>query len=173
MPAVPVTVGQTITSTTENNVLDWVAQTEYQSADLVRNNTVAFLDSATLVIPVIAGATYAFESNLMYDTPSTADIVIRFSYPSGTTGLISNAGFLTSVTTNTNAMNMQATSLSSTSITQSYGGVATGTVLSITPSGGISVTTAGSFVIGFGQSVATATNTLLKQWSWIRLSRIL
>lgn len=173
MPAVSVTVGQTITSSLENFLLDSVAQTEYQSADIVQNNTVGFLDSGTLVIPVLVGAAYSFESNLMYDSPSSADIVIRFSYPSGTTGLISNAGSGTAITTATNALNQQATSLSGTSITQTYGGVATGTVISVTPSGGISVTTAGNFVIGFGQGTATATNTLLKKWSWIRLSRVL
>lgn len=172
MPAVPITVGQTITSTAENNFLDWVAQTEYQSADLVVNNSVAFTDSATLVIPMLTGASYSFEANIMYDSPSSADIVIRFSYPTGTTGLISNAGSGTAITTATNALNQQATSLSGTSITQTYGGVATGTVISVTPSGGLSVTTAGNLVIGFSQSTATATNTLLKKWSWIRLSRI-
>lgn len=172
MPVVPVLVGQKLTSTLENNLLDWVGRTVYQSADIVRNNTTTILDSTDLVIPVSVGASYSFESNMMYDTAAAADIVIRLSYPTGTTGLISNAGSGTAITTSTNAINQQATSLSGTSTSITYGGVATGTVLSVTPSGAFSVTTAGVIYIGFGQSTANASNSLLKKWSWIRVSRV-
>jgi hypothetical protein len=173
VPVVPVFVGQKITSTLENNNLDWVAQTVYQSVDLTRNNTTTFLDSFDLVVPVLASASYTFESNLMYDTAAAADVVMRISYPLSTTGLISNGGSGTGITTATNAINQQATSLSSTQITLTYGGVGTGTVLSVCPSGGFTVFTTGGFLtIGFAQSTANASNSLLKKWSWIRLSRV-
>lgn len=172
MPAIPALTGENITATYVNNKLDWTAQTKQQTADLTRNAQITFLDSADLVIPLVAGASYSFESNLMYDTAAAADIVIRISYPSGTTGLISNAGSGTAITTATNAINQQASSLSSTSVSLTYGGVATGTILSVNPSGGFTVgVTAGNLVVGFAQATSNASNSLLKQWSWIRLSR--
>lgn len=170
MPAVPVTVGQTITSSLENALLDWVDQTEYQSVDIPIISQVTFTDSATLTIPVLVGA-YALDSNILYDTVAAADIIIRFSYPSGTTGWISNGGSGTAITTATNAINQQATTLSGTSITQTYGGVASGTILAVRPAGGFTVTTPGNFVIGFSQGTSTASNTILKKWSWISLRR--
>lgn len=171
MVAIPALVGEDITSSYFNQKLDWTAQTVYQGADIIRNAQVTFVDSATLVIPVVSGASYSFESCLMYDTAAAADIVIRISYPSGTTGLISNSGSGTAITTATNPINQQATALSGTSTSLTYGGVATGTILTVNPSGGITVTTAGNVVIGFAQATSTASNSLLKQWSWIRLSR--
>lgn len=172
MVAVPVLVGENITVDYVTKKLDWTAQTEYQTVDLTVNNTVTISNSSDLVIPVVAGASYAFESCLLYDTASGPDIKIQISYPSGTTGLIYNGGSGTAITTASNAINQQATSLSGTSITNNYGGVAAATILAVLPSGGITTPTAGNLTIGFAQVVATAANTLLKQWSWIRLSRV-
>lgn len=172
MVAVPVLVGEDITVDYFTKKLDWTIQAQRQTVDLTVNNATTISDSADLVIPVVAGASYAFDSCLMYDTASGPDIAIRISYPSGTTGLIYNGGSGTAITTAANAINQQATSLSGTSMTTSYGGVAAGTIMAIVPAGGISVTTAGNLTIGFAQVVATAANTLLKKWSWIRLSRV-
>jgi hypothetical protein len=172
MPAVPVTVGQIVLAATENNLLDWVDQTEYQSVDLPQISSTGFVDSATLIIPLVAGGVYVLNSLLYIDTPAAADAVIRFSYPTGTTGLISNGGSGTAITTATNAINQQATALSGTSATQTYGGVAAGTILEVKPSGGFTVANAGNLVVGIGQVVSTATNTILKKWSSISLKRI-
>lgn len=171
MVAVPTLVGEKLISTSFDKKLDWTAQTESQTADLTRNNTTAFLDSADLVIPVLAGASYDLDSRLFYDTASGPDIAIRISYPSGTTGLIANNGSPTTISTATNAINQQATALSGTSITFNYGGVAAGTIMTVFPGGGITVVNNGNLIIGFSQVVATASNTLLKQYSRIRLSR--
>lgn len=171
MVAVPALVGEKLTSSYFNGKLDVVAVNKQQTADLTRNNTTTVLDSADLVIPVVAGASYAFESCLMYDTASGPDIAIRISYPSGTTGMIFNGGSGTAITTTTNSINQQATVLSGTSITNNYGGVAAGTIMAVVPMGGITVATSGNLTIGFTQVVATASNTLLKAYSWIRLSR--
>jgi hypothetical protein len=171
MVAVPALVGEDITSTYFNQKLDWTAQTKVQTADIIRNAATAFLDSADLVIPVVAGATYSLESCLMYDTAAAADIVIRISYPSGTTGLIANLGSGTAITTTTNAINQQALAVSGTSFSATYGGVAVGTIVTVNPAGGLIVTTAGNLVVGFAQSVSTASNSLLKAGSWVRLCR--
>lgn len=172
MVAVSILVGEDITVDYLTKKLDWTIQAQRQTVDLTVNNTATISDSADLVIPVVAGASYAFDSCLMYDTASGPDIAIRISYPSGTTGLIYNGGSGTAITTAANAINQQAVSLSGTSMTTNYGGVAAATILAVVPSGGISVTTAGNLTIGFAQVVATAANTLLKKWSWIRLSRV-
>ena len=170
MVAVPILVGEDITVTYLTNKLDWTAQTKQQTADLTVNNTTSFTTSADLTIPVIA-ASYSFEACIMYDTASAADFALQITYPSSTTGLIANNGSPTSITTATNAINQQATALSGTSITLNYGGVAAGTIMAVLPSGAITVAIAGNLVIGFSQVTATAANTLLKRYSWIRLSR--
>lgn len=172
MPAVPILVGEDITVAYLTQKLDDTARNKYQTADLTVNNTVTISDSADLVIPVTAGFSYAFESCLMYDTASGPDIAIRISYPASTTGLIYNGGSGTAITTASNTINQQATSLSGTSITNNYGGVAAATIMTVLPSGGITVVVSGNLTIGFAQVTATVANTLLKKWSWIRLSRV-
>lgn len=174
MVAVPILVGEDITVVYLTQKLDWTAQTEYQTVDLSIISQTTYTDSGDLVIPVIAGASYSLESVMLYDTASGPDISIRFSYPTGTTGLISNNGQLTTVTsgTTTNPINLQATSLSGTSAIFNYGGAAGGTFVTASPSGGISVTASGNLVVGLAQVVSTASNTILKRWSWIRLARV-
>lgn len=171
MPAVPSLVGENITKTYFDTKLNEVGNTKVQAVDIVRLSQTAFLDSTDLVIPVTAGGTYSFESSLVYDTAAAADVVIRLSYPSGTTGLITNYGSGTAITTTTNAINQQALALSGTSFSLTYGGVAVATLMGVNPSGSLFVTTSGNLIIGFAQAVSTASNSLLKAGSWARLCR--
>lgn len=166
-----ITNGVDLSSNAIQAYFDQTAKTVQQTADLVRLSQTTFLDSADLVIPVTAGFAYSLQSCLMYDTAAAADIVIRISYPSGTTGLIVNGGSGTAITTATNAINQQATALSGTSLSLTYGGVAVGTILGVTPSGSLFVTASGNVVIGFAQAVSTASNTLLKKGSFVQMSR--
>jgi hypothetical protein len=172
MPAVPILVGEDITVAYLTQRLDETAKNKYQSVDLTVNNSVVISNSVDLVIPMLASASYIFESCLFYDTASGPDIAISIAYPVNATGLIYNGGSGTAITTAVNPINQQATSLSGTSLVTNYGGVAAGTIMTVWPSGGITTTGAGNLTIGFAQVVATAANTLLKKWSWIRLSRV-
>lgn len=172
MVATPILVGEDITNTYLTQKLDETARKKYQSVDLPIISQTTFTDSGDLVFPVTAGFSYALESCLIYDTASGPDISIRLSYPTGTTGLIYNGGSGTAITTASNAINQQATSLSGTSLINNYGGVAAGTFIAVLPSGGFTVTTSGNVTVGIAQVVSTASNTILKRWSWLCLARV-
>jgi hypothetical protein len=172
MVAVPILVGENITDSYLTQKLNDTAFKKYQTIDFPIISQITYSDSADLVIPVTAGASYTLETCLISDTASGPDISVRFSYPSGTTGLIASNGQITTAAGSTNAINLQATSLSGTSVAFNYGGSAAGTFVAATPAGGFSVTNSGNFTVGIAQVVSTASNTILKKWSWICLARV-
>jgi hypothetical protein len=173
MPIIPFVSGQDTLSADFNAALDAVRVAKYQTVDLTRNNTVAFLDSSDLVIPLLANAVYVMESSIIYDSNTTADVQLRFALSAGSALLrIAPWGALNTATTATNAIAQQATDAAST-YTVTLGGAGTGTMITARPTG--IVTTAAvpaNLVVGFAQAVANVSNTLLKQYSWLAVTRV-
>jgi hypothetical protein len=169
----PLLAGQDLSPTFFNATIDNARSMRYKTTEPTRNNTTTYLDSTDLVMPVAANAAYILDSCLFYDTSAAADIKIRMSLPPGSTALIAPWSSGTGITTNTNSINQQGSAPISNVIEWIAGGVASGTVMSIRPTGWINVAgTAGNLVIGHTQNTATAVDTLLKLGSWFAISRV-
>lgn len=169
----PVLAGQNLTADFFNTSIDNARSMKYQKTDLTRNNTTTYLDSTDLVIALVAGAAYTFEGLFFYDTSATADIKIRITLPTGAVSLISPWSSGTGISATANPLNQQAVADVSDVNEWIAGGVAIGTLMSIRPVGWINVTgAAGNLTVGFAQNTASAVNTLLKQGSWIALTRV-
>jgi hypothetical protein len=163
---------QNMTASFFNTAIDNMRTIEFQTADSIRNNTVVFLESTDLKVPMAEDSTYVFEGYFFYDTTAAADIIIQLRAPVGTAMLIAQWGSGSAISTATNSINVGAVSNTS-SLNLVYGGVSAGTVLSVNPRGSIvTVGSSGYFSIAHAQNVATAGNTLLKQGSYFTLARI-
>jgi hypothetical protein len=165
MPLVPFFAGQDATSTTLNAAFD-IIQTAYQGADSTPvNNSVVLAASTYLTLPVAASGFYIYESMILYDTNATADFQHLIVLPVG--GTNGNLSRLTANTASTLTYNAD------TSLSTASGGVASGTILACERTGLISIAGAvGNVSIQFSQNTATAVNTILKQGSWIRLTKV-
>jgi hypothetical protein len=169
----PMAPNQNMTAPFFNDSIDNARTIKYQAADSIRNNTILFLDSTDLTAPMVALASYIFEGYFFYDTSATTDIIIRLRAPIASALLISQWGSGTGITTATNSINMGAVS-GITTVDLVYGGVSSGTIMSVNPRGWISTLgdTTGGFVVAHSQNVAAAGNTLLKQGSYFTLARV-
>lgn len=173
MPLNPLLAGQDLTSTFFNASIDNARSMKYQKTDITRNNTTTYLDSTDLVLPVLANAAYTFEACFFCDTSATADAKIRLTLPASSAALIAPWSSGTGITTSTNALNQQGAAPVSNVVEWVFGGVATGTIVTIRPAGWINIAgTAGSLTIGFAQNTASAVNSLLKTGSFFIVSRV-
>ncbi len=140
-----------------------------QLSDQTRNNSVTLLSSTDLVLPVAANSNYIFESQLICDSNTTADIKYSFLIPAGASLRVSawTGGALdTALQTGIYHDAFDGTQFSSE-------GAGSGTMMTCRPGGRLAVAgTAGSLTVQFAQNTANVSNTLLKAGSWIRLSRV-
>lgn len=174
---VPMVANQDVRAGFFNSSIDNMRSVAYQTSDVsVTNSATTFQLATDLIIPaLVANAEYIFESCLFYDTPAAADINIRIRLPFIGAICIANWGSGTTITGATNNIDQSAITSSGTGSTIEfiYGGVAAGTVMCVRPAGWIRMSTAsGDLAIDFVQNVASATSTILKQGSWIALTRV-
>lgn len=171
---VPMTSDQDLAAEFFNDSIDNTRMVAYQTADQTVNNTTTYLESTDLVIPVTADASYILESCFFYDTNSTADIKIRIRCPTVTgISLVAPWSSGTAITGVTNNINQQGSGPPVTDFEMPCGGVSAGTVLSIRPAGWIEIFTgSGNITVAFAQNTANVSNTILKQGSWLALSRV-
>jgi hypothetical protein len=169
----PMAPNQDVTAAFVNTCIDNMRTAVYQTADVTVNNTATYQDSADLVLPLDFLASYVVESCLFYDTNATADIKIRFNFP------IINAASLIAPWSSGTAITGTSNSINQNGVHNSFtfefvcGGVSAGTVMSIRPVGYIETGTSSvPFTVGFAQNTATAVSTILKQGSWIAVSRV-
>jgi hypothetical protein len=145
---------------------------DVMTADVTVNNSTTFVDSG-LAIDVVASATYEFFAWLRYTGGNTPDIKISPSSPSGTTGnwsLIGNGKDVGPATDTGVGATFNAADIG-TSLT--VAGDATGTLsLSCLAIGSFTTTTAGTFKLRVAQRTATASNTILKSGSYLKLNRL-
>lgn len=173
---IPMVPNQDFRSEFFNTTIDNMHSVAYQTSDIsVTSQATSFQLATDLILPdLVADAEYIFESCLFYDTSATADINIRIRLPFIGAILIAPWSSGTAITTATNNINQQGQgSTSSSTVEMIAGGVAAGTVMSIRPTGWIRMfTSSGDLAIDFMQSVSSATSTILKQGSWIALTRV-
>jgi hypothetical protein len=161
------TGGTTGAGSTGNGTFDRV------TADVTINNSTTFVDSG-LAIDVAANAVYEFYGWLRYTGGNTPDFKVSCTTPSGTTGfwsLVGN-GKDTAPATDTGVGATYNAADIGTSLT--VAGDATGTLLLVALAGGSFATssTAGTLKIRVAQRTATASNTVLKTFSYLRVTRI-
>jgi hypothetical protein len=166
MPLVPFVAGQDLTALSLNTAIDTSGIMVYQGADSTPvNNSVVLVSSSYLTLPVVANGFYIYESSILYDGNSTANFQHLIVCPNfSTNGALSRLNITVGGTT---LLFNADTSLSTAS---AGGGV--GTVKPTTRSGLLAIGIAGNVSIQFAQNTANASNTVLKQGSWIRLTQV-
>lgn len=170
----PLFAGQNFTPNFFNAAIDNTRSAKYQTVDLSRTSTTTYLDSTDLVLSVVANGVYQLDTCFFYDSTTTADVKIRLTAPTGTTGLIVPWSSGTGITGTTNSINQQGAGPVSAVWEWIAGGAGSGTIMAIRPAGWINVSsTAGNLVIGMAQNASVATATLLKTGSWFAIQRLL
>ncbi len=136
------------------------------------NNSTSFTDTG-LTLTVVANAVYALSAWVLYTSISAADFKIQPSSPSGTTGRWSMVGYGRDVAPAAD------TGLGGLFITADIGsaltvaGDATGTLQMCTLiNGSFTTTTAGNFLLRYGQRTATVSNTIARAGSFMQLTRL-
>jgi hypothetical protein len=136
------------------------------------SNSTSFTDTG-LTLPVVANAFYVFTAWLRYTSGSTPDFKVQPSSPSGTTGGWSMVGYGRDVApaadTGLGAQFIVADIGSSLTVA----GDATGTLaLCALINGSFTTTTAGNFLLRYGQRTATVSNTIARAGSFMTLQRL-
>lgn len=139
---------------------------KYKTANQTVNNTATLVNDNELFVVVNPG-TYLMDAFILYTSTSVADIQIGFSAPSGSVLEWSAWGQSQTATTYEGSIKNERRTTSQTS---THGG--TSSDLSIRPVGSLTVSTAGSFRLRFGQGAATVADTILRVGSWLRLERL-
>ena len=135
-----------------------------------QNNSVALVNDPILLVGVDTGATYMWEAGIFYDSSTTADIKFAFTTPTFSSMRWSGVGLATTATTNEGDARIATVSASGTS-TQ-FGGIGVGTIIFAKIDGFIVTTAAGNVQFQFGQQNLDATNTTIRNGSYLRLWRM-
>lgn len=164
----PFSAGQDLTAAALNAAFD-IVRPVVQGADSPPvNNSTSLVASTYLTLPVVASASYLAEMELIYDTAAAADFQSSLVIPSGT-GILSR---WTSGAAGT-AIDSVIEHNANTSLIMISGGVAVGTFMSCRRSGMLVIGgSSGNATIFFAQVTANVSNTVLKQGSWLRLTRV-
>lgn len=141
-----------------------------KTADQTVNNTTSLTDDLHLAASASINVNYAFEFNLFYSSNATADLKVALTYPTGSTCSWMVVGYLdTSTTFQINLTSLGYQQPSGTS--QGYGGGGDYPTLQI--KGMLRMgSTAGNLQLRFAQLNANASNTTIKQDSWMRMERV-
>lgn len=140
-----------------------------QATDQTRTSSTTFLSSTDLVLPVGANVNYIFESQLITDSNTTADVKFNFLIPSGAALRFSTWCSGPSDSATQTAIFHDAIDLTSFNAS----GAGSGTMLASRPGGRLAMgSTSGNFTVQFAQNTSNSTGTILKAGSWIRLSRV-
>lgn len=143
------------------------------ASDVTVNNSTTLVDSG-LSLDVVAGATYELYAWLKYTGGSTPDIKFSTSRPASTTGAWAVYGHTIAATTLAVDVAVGTTQVvEDIATSKKLGGDSTGTlIISGLAIGTFTTTTAGTFKIRVAQNTATASNTILKAGSFMRLTRM-
>jgi len=165
MPLVPFVAGQDLTALALNTAIDTSGIMVYQGTDSTPvNNSVVLVASSYLTLPVVANGFYIYESSILYDSSATANFQHLIVCPNfSTNGQLARLNITTAGTLTLNA---------DTSLSTASQGAGVGTSRSVTRSGLLAIGVAGNVSIQFSQNTANASNTVLKQGSWIRLTQV-
>lgn len=124
-------------------------------------NSTALQNDDVLVLPVLANWRYAFDAEIRYSTNSTANLKWSFSMPSGA-GLVYSALYVPA----------GGSSLALTEFING-GGAADDSATRIRMRGLLDMgSTSGNFQFTWAQNTANASNTLVQNFSYMRLDRV-
>lgn len=143
------------------------------TADVTINNSTTFVDTG-LQLDVVANAVYELHAWLRYNGGNTPDIKFQPSSPSGTTGHWSLIGYGRDVSPAIDVGSGAAFMVADIGTSLTVAGDTTGTALMACLAQGYFATasTAGTFKLRVAQRTATASNTILRLGSFMRLNRI-
>lgn len=143
--------------------------TAYKAADESRTSTVTLTDDLHLTIPVATSAVYAIEAFLLVEGDPAADIALTFAGPASSTGGWAPVAATLSTSDGTGSLRLTKFSFGTSS---TMGITAAGLV--VLPHGAlITAGTAGTLKLQWAQAVTSATPTVLRAGSWLRLSRLI
>ncbi|MGW4040890.1 hypothetical protein ACWEIM_32220 [Streptomyces sp. NPDC004778] len=119
-----------------------------------------------LTVPVTAGARYSFDAMLVASGDPAADLLLTLAGPPGSTGHWTPGGITLGVSDGTGSIR-----LTRYDIGQSIGVGITAAGLIVAPLGTITAGADGVLTVQGAQAVASATPTLLRAGSWLRVTR--
>lgn len=133
------------------------------------NNSVALVNDPLLVLGVDSGASYRWEGTIFYSSSTTADIQFAFTTPTFSSMRWAGTALATTATTNEGDMRNATVAVSGTG-TQ-FGGIGTGSIITCEVKGFITTTAAGNIQLQFAQQNLDATNTVIRNGSFLRVWR--
>jgi hypothetical protein len=142
-----------------------------KTADTSRSSVTSVSADAHLTLAVSAGARYVLEGMIFYtSTSTTPDLTLTVEGPAGAAGLWSMTAPSTAVTGDPDSVRVIASDIGSG---RTYGVPIGSSVFTGQLAGGLLIGgTAGNVFVSWAQSTSSATATVLKQHSWIRLTRV-
>ena len=142
-----------------------------KTANQTVNNSAALVNDTHLLASTLANTDYAFEVNLFYTSGVTPDLKVALTWPTGATCSWMAVGFL-STGINYEIDLTTSTYQGASGTAQAYSGSASPTV-TMQIKGILRVAaTAGNLQFQFAQNTANASNTTVKQDSWMRIERV-
>ena len=154
-------VGEILTETDINKYLE-MAQSAVKLADQTVNNSSVFVNDNTLVLPVVASASYFWSLDLHFTSGITPDFKFTFTVPSGASGVARGQAV--------DATPLVTIIAADVATTVVIPGAAAGVVVRafgwLTTS-----TTAGNLQLQWAQNTANASNTIVLQGSALTLIR--
>lgn len=133
------------------------------------NNSVALVSDPVLVAGIATGATYQWESTILYDSSTVADIKFTYTTPTFSFMRWSLVGLATTATTAEGDARYATVNASGT--TAQVGGIGVGTIISAKIEGSITTTAAGNLQFQMAQQNLDATNTTVRTGSYLRVWR--
>jgi hypothetical protein len=144
----------------------------YKTANTSRASTTTATADPHLTFTVAANTTYTLSGFLVYDGLDTADLKFGFTAPAGATG----SWWPGAADSSMNALAFAARWGALTDVTSSVmtvGAQGAGTILAAAPKGLVITSgTPGTFSLVWAQGSSSATATILRAHSWLRLDRM-
>lgn len=134
------------------------------------NNSVALVSDAVLVGAVDTGATYQWDATIFYDSSTTADIKFAFTTPTFSSMRWYLMGIATTASGNEGDVRVATVNVSGTA--SQVGGIGVGTIIPVRIEGFITTTAAGNIQLQYAQQNLDATNTTVRNGSYLRIWRV-
>lgn len=134
------------------------------------NNSTGLVNDPSLGGAIDAAGTYMWDALIFYDSSTVADIKFAFTTPATTALRWSGTGLATTATTSEGDVKI-ATIATSGSSTQ-FGGIGVGTIISAKIEGFMVATAAGTLQFQFAQQNLEATQTTIRNGSYLRAWRV-
>lgn len=156
-------------TTDARHYLDLPHLAKVTNADVTVNNSTTFTTVTQLTIPVSASRVYALEGLLVFTSSTVADAKIRCNGPSGSSMRLVGNRLVLGVANSTGDIEARADAINTTFAMGGADAVAVGLDLT----GRLSTSdAAGNLTLEWAQNTAEASNTVLIQGSWLKLTPI-